>query len=149
VEAILFTGIQGSGKSTFYQERFRDSHLRINLDMLRTRRREGIIFQACLTARQPFVVDNTNVTQEQRARYILPARAERFEIIGYYFDTELDAALVRNRQRPAKQIIPDKGIRATAGRLQSPTPAEGFDRLYVVTIGPDNEFAVRTWKSES
>jgi transcriptional regulator with XRE-family HTH domain len=37
VEAIIFVGIQASGKSTFYRERFFDTHLRINLDMLKTR----------------------------------------------------------------------------------------------------------------
>ncbi len=35
-EAVIFTGIQASGKSTFYQEQFSRMHIRINLDMLRT-----------------------------------------------------------------------------------------------------------------
>jgi predicted kinase len=37
VEAVLFMGIRASGKSTFYQERFSCTHVRINLDMLKTR----------------------------------------------------------------------------------------------------------------
>ncbi|MCB9352743.1 MAG: ATP-binding protein, partial [Lewinellaceae bacterium] len=32
MEGILFIGIQASGKSTFYKERFFNSHLRISLD---------------------------------------------------------------------------------------------------------------------
>jgi predicted kinase len=35
MEAVIFVGIQGSGKSTFYNERFVDTHIRINLDMLK------------------------------------------------------------------------------------------------------------------
>ncbi len=36
VQAILFSGIQATGKSSFYRERFFHTHVRINLDMLRT-----------------------------------------------------------------------------------------------------------------
>jgi len=38
MEAVIFVGLQAAGKSTFYRERFFDTHVRINLDMLRTRR---------------------------------------------------------------------------------------------------------------
>jgi predicted kinase len=74
VEAIIFIGIQGSGKSSFYKERFFRTHVRINLDMLRTRHREHAFLQTCLRTGQRFVVDNTNPTIEQRARYIVAAR---------------------------------------------------------------------------
>ena len=36
MEAVLFVGLQASGKSTFYRERFFRTHVRINLDMLKT-----------------------------------------------------------------------------------------------------------------
>lgn len=62
MEAIIFIGIQGAGKSTFYRHHFFNTHIRINLDMLKTRHREQIFLQACLEAKQPFVVDNTNPT---------------------------------------------------------------------------------------
>ena len=39
-ECIIFVGIQGSGKSTFYKENFFKTHVRINLDMLKSRNRE-------------------------------------------------------------------------------------------------------------
>ena len=39
MEAVVFTGIQASGKSTFYRERFFHTHLRISLDLLKTRGR--------------------------------------------------------------------------------------------------------------
>ena len=53
VQAILFTGIQATGKSSFYRERFFHSHVRINLNMLRTRHRERVLLRACLEALQP------------------------------------------------------------------------------------------------
>jgi predicted kinase len=75
MEAVIFVGIQASGKSTFYLQRFFETHVRINLDMLRTRHREQVLIEACVAGKQSFVIDNTNATREQRARYIAPARA--------------------------------------------------------------------------
>jgi len=39
MEAIIFIGIQATGKSTFYKDNFFKTHIRINLDMLKTRKR--------------------------------------------------------------------------------------------------------------
>ncbi len=64
MESILFIGIQATGKSTFFREQFFATHVRINLDMLKTHNRERILLAACLEAKQPFVIDNTNLTRE-------------------------------------------------------------------------------------
>jgi predicted kinase len=40
MQAIVFIGIQTCGKSTFYHHKFGLTHVRINLDMLKTRHRE-------------------------------------------------------------------------------------------------------------
>src|SRR5215510_15125912 len=99
MEAVIFIGIQGAGKSTFYKERFFDTHVRINLDMLKTRHREQLLLKACIEAKQPFVVDNTNVTREQRAKYITAAKPAQFKITGYYFNTDIEDAIKRNSGR--------------------------------------------------
>ena len=65
-EAIIFIGLQASGKSSFYHAKFSHSHMRLNLDMLRTRNREKILLEACLRAKQSFVIDNTNSTLTER-----------------------------------------------------------------------------------
>jgi predicted kinase len=143
MEAILLVGIQASGKSTFYRQRFVDTHIRINLDMLRTRHREQIILRACLEAKQPFVVDNTNTTAIDRARYIVPAKEAGFRIVGYYFRSNLGDLLRRNRQREAHKIVPDKAIFGAHRQLQVPAFEEGFDALYSVTSSGANEFEVQ------
>ena len=33
-EAIIFIGLQASGKSSFYRQKFVDSHIRLTMDML-------------------------------------------------------------------------------------------------------------------
>jgi hypothetical protein len=68
VETIFFVGIQASEKSTFYSHHFFHTHVRINLDMLKTRHREKRLMKTCLEIGQPFVVDNTNPTPEERSR---------------------------------------------------------------------------------
>jgi predicted kinase len=145
MDAILLIGIQATGKSTFYKQNFADTHLRINLDMLRTRHREAIILQACLDAKQSFVVDNTNPTQANREKYISLAKPLGFKIIGYYFQSKVREAIMRNRLREGKACIPEKGILATRGRLEIPNYSEGFDQLYAVTMLENHGFMVKPW----
>lgn len=145
MEAILFTGIQATGKSTFYKQHFSDTHLRINLDMLKTRHREDIILKACIEAKQNFVVDNTNPTIENRQKYITLAKSAGFQMIGYYFQSKLKDAIERNSTRTGKACIPEKGIRATYAKLQIPNFPEGFDELYYVRLSDDNTFTIKKW----
>jgi predicted ABC-type ATPase len=137
MEAVIFIGIQAAGKSTFYLERFFHTHLRISYSMLRTRRREQQLVECCLRTQTKFVVDNTNPVGHDRARYILPAKAAGFGVSGYYFATDLDSALNRNRRRPEGHVVPEAGVRATYGRLEIPRLNEGFDRLFRVTMAPE------------
>ena len=133
MHAVVFTGIQGSGKSTFYRERFADTHVRLNLDMLRTRNREDVLLHACLAVQQPFAADNTNPTVTARGRYLRLARAAGYAAVElYWFDTTVEAALSRNAGRPA--AVPDVAIHGTFAKLQVPTAAEGFDRVFAVRI---------------
>jgi predicted kinase len=142
MEAVVFIGVQGAGKSTFYRERFSDTHLRINLDMLKTRRREQLILEACLAAQQSFVVDNTNPLASDRARYVLPARAAGFRVIAYFFETSLAEALRRNNLRVSKQKIPASAVAGTFKKIQQPTLEEGFDEIHSVTLTAADQFIV-------
>jgi predicted kinase len=105
MEAVILIGIQASGKSTFFQQRFADTHVRINLDMLKTRRKEETLVDACIAMRQHFVVDNTSPISWDRARYIPKARAAGFRVIGYYFDSKVEDALRRNSERDGRRIF--------------------------------------------
>ncbi len=132
MEAIIFVGAQASGKTSFYRERFLDTHVRLSLDQLRTRRRERILLAACLQAGQPFVVDNTNPGPAQRDRYVAPAREAGFRVVGYFFECSVGEALRRNRARQGRARVPDAAVVATFRRLRPPRLAEGFDALYRV-----------------
>lgn len=142
MQLILFTGVQASGKSTFYQQYFYHTHLRINLDMLKTRHREKILFEAAIASKTKIVIDNTNMSKADRARYIQLAKTAGFEIISYYFETDLDSTLQRNAQREGKANIAEKGVKATFYKLEVPNRSEGFDALFKVNMIENNGFSI-------
>ena len=120
MEAVILCGVQGSGKTTLYRDRFLETHVRVSMDLLRTRHREAEFLRVCLETRQPFVVDNTNPTAADRRRYVEPARAAGFRVIGYL--VEADA--------PRSVNAPAYAAGSTARRLVRPAPEEGFDELW-------------------
>jgi len=69
VEAVILIGIQGSGKSTLYRERFFDTHVRISLDLLKTRGREREFTETCRRRGQRFVIDNTRARGAEAELY--------------------------------------------------------------------------------
>lgn len=147
MEAVILCGIQATGKSSFCQSRLGSTHIRLNLDMLKTRHREELLLDACLRAKQSFVIDNTNPTRAERARYIVPAKAAGFRVVGYYFESKVGDALQRNSGRAPSEQISDRGIKGTAARLEIPSLAEGFDSLTYVRMIPGG-FETLDWRDE-
>ncbi len=145
MEAVVFIGLQGSGKSSFYKERFFSTHVRISLDLLRTRNRERQFLTVCLETRQPFVIDNTNPGRQDRAKYIEAAREAQYAVIGYYFRSKVDECLARNQERT--EIVPMAGILSTARKLELPRLDEGFDNLRYVRL-TESGFVVEEWTNE-
>jgi AAA domain len=119
MEAVIFCGVQGSGKTTLYRDRFAGTHEHVSLDALGSRAREAKLLGACLEEGRSFVVDNTNPTVADRARYIDAARAAGFKVIGYLVEGDGESLHVG----PGKTA-------ATRRRFVRPTPEEGFDELW-------------------
>ena len=135
MEAVIFCGLQASGKTTLYRDRFLESHARIALDLLRTRARETAFLHVCIETQMAFVVDNTNPTVADRARYLRPAREAGYRVIGYLVEVDHSVAAARNLARA--RTVPAAGLRGVARRLVRPAPEEGFDELWHATAGPD------------
>lgn len=142
---ILFTGIPGSGKSTFYQQYFFHTHLRVSLDLLRTRNREERLLEFCFSTNMRLVVDNTNVREEDRRPYIGMARRHGYRVTGYYFQSHLADCLQRNAERTGKARIDEKGVVAKFRQLQAPALREGFDELFYVSLR-EGRFVVNPWQ---
>ncbi|WP_018612413.1 AAA family ATPase [Segetibacter koreensis] len=148
MEAIIFCGIQASGKTTFYKENFFKTHVRISLDLLNTRRKEAIFLETCLQTQQRFVIDNTNITKKERLVYINKAKQYKFTIKGFYFETTVGEAITRNKNRTGKEIVPPAGIGGTYKKLQIPSYEEGYDELFKVKI-VNGSFIVEKMGSEA
>ena len=146
MELVLFIGIQATGKSSFYKERFYRTHVRLNYDMLKTRHRESLLLKACIDGKTKFVVDNTNLTRAERARYLVPAKDAGFTVVGYFFQSRVADALRRNKERGQGEQVPDAGILGASGKLELPSPAEGFDQLFFVRLNEPSDFFVEDWK---
>ncbi len=93
------------------------------------------------------MIDNTNVSRAERTKYVDAARAARFKIVGYYFQSRVEDSLRRNSGRAELERVPDVAILAMAKKLERPNFDEGFDELFYVRMQPD-AFIVESWKDE-
>lgn len=147
MQAILFIGLPGCGKSSFYKERFFPSHVRISRDLLKTPYRQQRLLDLCLETDQRFVVDNTNPARADRLPYIQAAKAKRFQVVGYYFESKVADCLARNASRTGSERVPEVAIFSAAKKLELPTLEEGFDELHYVRLG-ESGFVVEAWQDE-
>lgn len=146
LELVVLVGLPGSGKSTFFRERYAATHVHISKDNFRHNRRparrQDELVRQTFEAGRSLVVDNTNVGLAERAELIALARARGARVMGYFFDAEARDCAARNAAREGRAKIPNVGIFAAAKRLVRPSYAEGFDALYVVRIVPGRGFEV-------
>lgn len=147
MELIMLIGIQGSGKSSFYKTYFFNTHMRMSLDLLNTRNKLQQFTHLGFGLHQRMVLDNTNVTRDKRMQYIEQAKAFKYTVTGYYFESKIAVCLERNEQRIGKEKINKAGVIAKHRALELPGYAEGFDKLYYVNI-EDNQFKINDWKNE-
>ena len=143
-ELVVFVGLQASGKSTFFRERFAATHEHVSKDLFRNNknrnRRQGELVEAALRAGRPVVVDNTNPTARDRRPLVELGRRFGARIVGYHFDSGVRGCLARNARREGRARVPDVAIFATAKKLVPPSREEGFDELYRVRLaGPGFE----------
>jgi len=137
MEAIIFIGIPASGKSTYYEKHFKDTHLRLNLDMLGRRRRERALFEAAVKTGTKIVIDNTNIDLAHRQKYIPLLKKNNYKIISYYFHIPEEQSLKRNKERD--RFVPEDVIWKLRKNLVQPTKDEGFDEVHIIDNGNKEE----------
>ncbi|MFO1499990.1 MAG: AAA family ATPase [Verrucomicrobiota bacterium] len=142
MQAVILTGPQAAGKTTFDQPRFASTHQRISLDHLKSRTKETHALQSAINLGSDFVVDNTNATIEQRRRYLEIAKASGYSVVADYFEQDLEGCLRRNAAWTGGEKMPVPGLDGTRKRLQPPSAEEGFDALYTVRLENHEHFDV-------
>ncbi len=149
MQLVIFIGLQASGKSTFFRQRFAVTHEHVSKDLMRNNknrtRRQTQLIESALQAGHSVVVDNTNPTVEDRASLIQLGSLYGAEIIGYYFKSEVSQCLERNRQRLGKAKVPDIAIYATIKKLVRPTYTEGYKQLFFVRMAGNSTFEAYPW----
>ena len=145
MELVVFVGLQASGKSTFFRERFAESHQHVSKDLFphnrNKNRRQEHLLRAALSAGRS-VVDNTNPTPEDRRPLVRLGHEYGAKVLGYFFDASVRECIRRNEMREGKARVPDVAIYATAKKLVAPSIEEGFDGLLRVRLN-DSAFEVR------
>jgi predicted kinase len=132
-EAVIFVGIQGAGKTTYFNDHFAATHAHVSRDVQGTAEREAALVRDCLRAGCSFVVDNTNATRAARAPYVREAKAAGFDVRCWFFDTPVRTAIGRNNHRKDKKAIPVPAILRAAKQLEAPSADEGFDEIHTVS----------------
>jgi predicted kinase len=145
MELVVFVGLQASGKSTFFRERFAETHEHVSKDLLphnrnKNRRQENIL-RAALSAGRCVVVDNTSPTPEDRRPLVRLGHEYGAKVLGYFFEASVSECLRRNEMREGKARVPDVAIYVTAKKLVAPSIEEGFDELHCVRL-KDTTFEV-------
>ena len=138
LEVIIFIGLPGSGKSSFYRARFAATHWHLSKDNWpNAKKREARLqheLRNALHQNQSVVVDNTNVTREARRAVLEIAHEFAAHVIGYVFEPNLEDCLRRNATRIGKARVPDVAIKVMRGYWQNPARNEGFDELFQVRL---------------
>ena len=140
-ECVILVGLPGAGKSTFYRDRFA-SHVYISKDTYSGNKqaRQDTAVRQALAHGHSIIVDNTNVTVEERAEVIAIAREFGARVVGYYIEATTSEAVARNERRMGKEKVPKVAIFTRAKRLVPPALGEGFDELHTMRVAADGRF---------
>lgn len=146
-------GIPGSGKSTWWEMGVKSgviplNALRINMDSIRKeltgnesdQSKNDLVAKVAMStlygalANEIEVIywDNTSVKRRFRKDVIIAAKKANYDVIGIWFDVDLNLAKSRNAARSRK--VPDDIIDNMYATLnnQKPDIAEGFTQIIVV-----------------
>ena len=144
MQAIVFCGIQGAGKSSFYRDRFA-RHARPHQPRHAEDESAGAGPARGVPRRPAAVRGRQHEPDRRRAGGATSPRRPRpgSSCVGYYFRAGVGEAIARNGER-GRQLRPG-AIVATAKRLEPPRLEEGFDALFAVTVGGNGRFELHAW----
>lgn len=147
--AYLMSGLPGSGKDTWIGRNLPDLPV-VSLDAIRQQTgvaasgNQGSVVQAAyeaarahLRARQDFVWNGTNITEQTRGRVLRLLRDYGARIHVVY--VEVPPARLSHQNREREAVVPEPVMRTLAAKLSPPTIIEGHELTYVLNgLGDDD-----------
>jgi bifunctional polynucleotide phosphatase/kinase len=118
-ELIVFVGMPGCGKSTFYHTKLKDC-IHIEQDTIGTRKKLLKELDKSFLTGKSIVIDSTNPSQENRSEYYEKAKQHNYNIKVLYFLVN-GTGFNKLREKP----VPDIVYHIYFKKLEPPTIAEG------------------------
>ncbi len=144
--AVIFVGMQGAGKTEFYERYFSDAYTRVCLSELVTRQNEKALICDCINHGISYVIDSQNLTREDRRRYFKKAKDAGYRMIGYYFPSTVKESLERAGLTHDKNAL--RRQKKAIEKIEIPDYSEGYDELYTVTVTHGGDFFAQRMKTE-
>ncbi|HET8539961.1 MAG TPA: ATP-binding protein [Anaeromyxobacter sp.] len=146
MDLVVLSGLQGSGKSTFFGARFAASHAHVSQDRFPNARdkagRRRSLVEAAARAGRSAVVDDTNLSRERRGELVALSRELGIRPVLYWFPPDVRGSIARNARREGRARVPDVAIFAARKRLVPPDASEGFAAVFEVVPTPEGGFLV-------
>lgn len=126
---VMFVGMAGSGKSTYYEKYLKPLHyVNINRDELKTKAKVMKLTKETIKKGENLVINATNPKRETREEYYKLARENNYDIVILYFIRD---GYSWNELRAGKEHVPNIAYHIFFKNLEPPTKEEG--ELYKIT----------------
>ena len=132
-ELIIFVGFPASGKSSYYKQSLANYKL-VSKDLMGSNKvkQQARQLEQLLGAGESVVLDNTNLSVEERAQAIPIAKKHGARIFCLWFTTPFEECLQRNAKRTGKAKVPAVAMYGMRKRFNEPTAIEGFDEIKLI-----------------
>lgn len=135
-EFIILVGFPASGKSTYMKTNL-GSYKLVSKDLMGSNKvkQQAQALEKHLAAGESVMLDNTNISIEERSQAIVIAKKHGARIKCVWFTTPFDTCMERNSKRLGKAKVPAVAMYGMRKRFSEPSIAEGIDEI--VKIGPE------------
>ncbi|OBT63746.1 hypothetical protein VE03_06201 [Pseudogymnoascus sp. 23342-1-I1] len=130
---IVFVGLPGAGKTTFFNIALNFGVIRLNRHDLGTMENCMEKAEHCLEGGFGIVIDDCNLDKSSRATWIDMASRLNVPVLAAEFTTPSDLCLHNDSTGPkGRQIFPRTKFRELEKQLEAPTIEEGFSEIVKV-----------------
>lgn len=141
VHCIIFVGLPASGKSSFYRQHLHSlDYKHVSNDLLGSEKKCVSISSKAFDEGKNVVIDNTNITKANRAKWLEFCRTKKVLPLIFHFKIPLEHSLHNNLYRKftttSQSTVSKVVIYAANKKSEPPSPDECNNRLYEINFRP-------------